>query len=330
VCGDDGTCVDEAAVVYLAPNGIDTGYCDRNAPCRSLAFGVGKATATRNHIVLAPGTYSESNIEIDSTLATKIIIHGNGASINAGSATAISTRIPTTIRDLQLISTLPNTGGIHYPALGVVSDTIIERVKITARHGIVVFAGLDARNVSIEVTDTAEGSGIGVGAGKLMLDGATIVGGATGIVAIAQAVNVEIRNALVYGTSKLAVDLSGALGTVEFSTFVYSGSQAVTGPRALKCGMIDVRASIVWDRNSSMQSPSIAGPCTLASVIAGTYPVPGAMAMDPMFIDEANDDYHLSSNSPARDMVNTGPDHDFEAGPRPTGERFDIGADETP
>ena len=143
--------------------------------------------------------------------------------------------------------------------------------------------------------------------------------------------NVDVKNTVVYGTSKLALDLTGAVGTLDSSTIVYAGLGVTAGPRALKCSFgLTVRSSIIWDRNSTAQAPSLQGSCPLVSVIAGKHPIPGAMALDPMFVDETNNDFHLAPNSPARDQVDTGPAHDFEGDPRPAGTRFDIGADEAP
>jgi len=54
------------------------------------------------------------------------------------------------------------------------------------------------------------------------------------------------------------------------------------------------------------------------------------MNLDPLFVNPQSRDYHININSPARDMVDTGPSLDFERDPRPRGARFDLGADESP
>jgi hypothetical protein len=68
--------------------------------------------------------------------------------------------------------------------------------------------------------------------------------------------------------------------------------------------------------------------CNLVTSIVGPTPVPGAMSTDPLFQDSSTHDYHLASNSPARDAVDAGPATDFEGDARPQGARYDIGADE--
>jgi hypothetical protein len=47
-----------------------------------------------------------------------------------------------------------------------------------------------------------------------------------------------------------------------------------------------------------------------------------------MFVNSAQQDFHLATGSPAIDFAQTGPDHDFEGDARPKGAGYDIGADE--
>lgn len=63
-------------------------------------------------------------------------------------------------------------------------------------------------------------------------------------------------------------------------------------------------------------------------MLVGPIAVPGAATGDPMFVDRALGNYHLTAGSPAIDMVDAGPSFDFEGDARPQGIRFDIGADE--
>jgi len=79
VCDTEvGTCVDEATVLYTAPNGPDSGTCTKATPC-SLVQASALADLTRLNIKLAPGNYTAHLILTNKTL----VFFGTGATINA-------------------------------------------------------------------------------------------------------------------------------------------------------------------------------------------------------------------------------------------------------
>ncbi len=58
-CGEDGTCVAEANIVYLDPGGADSGTCARSSALQgAAASGSDQTSLARNHVVMAPGTYT--------------------------------------------------------------------------------------------------------------------------------------------------------------------------------------------------------------------------------------------------------------------------------
>ena len=324
-CGDDGACVAESAIVYLDPGGTDSGTCTRSAPCRTVAFGASKTTATRDHIVMAPGGYTEEVvITPQNTFAARLYIHGGGAGLSlpatAVESAVLTMRLPATIRDLE-IQSLDGSASLQLEA----DSYLLERLKIRRGYvGIAVYSSATIRNVHIE--NATDGIVANTGA-HLDIDGMTIVGtGRLGGIS-ARSSTVQISNVLIYGTMALGLDLTGANGTVSFVTVADSGSDSGTGPRAVACGpAITIRSSIIWAPGTVPRAP-VAG-CNLISTIAGPTTVAGAMNVDPWFVNAAARDYHLAPNSPARDAVETGPALDFEGDARPRGARFDIGADE--
>jgi hypothetical protein len=58
-CGDDGSCVAEANIAYVARTGIDVAPCSKEAPCARIQFAGQQLTGSRRHIVVFPGDYLE-------------------------------------------------------------------------------------------------------------------------------------------------------------------------------------------------------------------------------------------------------------------------------
>jgi hypothetical protein len=217
--------------------------------------------------------------------------------------------------------TIDGSGG---QALSVFGATVLLRDS-TITHGIravTVDGDLTLRNV------TFEGPGsyaVMLNSGVLNIDGAVIRGWTSGIFHGGQSsATVDIMNLVASGITDLAIDLPFANGTIAFSTIADSGMNSGTGPRAFRCGTgLTVRSSIVWAPGTTARVP-LEG-CNVANTIAGPTGVPGALNLDPQFVDSA---YHIAATSPARDKVDAGPATDFEGDPRPRGNGFDIGADE--
>ncbi|HWU87973.1 MAG TPA: choice-of-anchor Q domain-containing protein [Kofleriaceae bacterium] len=320
-CADDGTCVAESAIVYLAPQGVDVAPCSQAAPCKELIFAVEQTTDTRDHIVLAPGTYQlkrDPFIGPAATSATQLTVHGGGAILDLSTADIdLQIALPTKLRDLYIVHPLGT--GIY-----IYSDVVIEHSTIGATFGITSRNHTTLRDVVIRATAT----GISLAGGSLTIDGATISGGTSAIIDNdLSSTGVEITNLLVYGTSDVALDLDSSTGSLKFVTIANSGTNSSTAS-GLKCAFVDVRSTIIWTPNSLR--PPIVGNCFRSSTIAGPVDVPGTMNIDPKFISIAAENFRLAAGSPARDLSDSGPPRDFENDPRPQGDRFDIGADESP
>ncbi|HEY1558929.1 MAG TPA: right-handed parallel beta-helix repeat-containing protein [Kofleriaceae bacterium] len=327
-CADDGSCVDTSAVIYIdAAQGLDAGRCTQSAPCKSLQFAVSSALPTRSHIVMAPGLYVGST-QINSmvTQAPVVTVHGHGASIESAAGSdnnAITVDdVAATLEDLDF------PGGDAMFATSIVSLTApcnVYRVTIEDTGGIGAGANMTIEDVTI--TNTNVGDAIDVGLGShLSLDRGVINAGQNGGLVATNGGVVAITNLLVFGTIGPGIDLAAATGSVAFTTVADTGLGGST-PRAFDCSAgLSVTSSIIW----TPLGPPIGGGCSLNSDIAGPTPVLGTTNQDPMFVDEAHRNYHISASSPAKDQVDTGPANDFEGDPRPQGARYDIGADEAP
>jgi len=287
------------------------------------AFGIKQTNGSRSHIVLAPGGYTTAagplHISSQATTAPVLSIHGGGAMLTGGSGDGfIRVGLPTTLRDLEIVNPTPLEGS----AVGVLATAVLERTTLRGFTGIAVFG--QARLVDVEIR--ADDRGI-LNSGTLIVDQATIKGGAVGIESSSG--TVDITNLLVSGTSGIGLDFNITSGSVAFSTITDTGNSG-TGVPGMRClgAILAVRSTIVWTPATPLR-PGIEG-CNLLSSIAGPIGVVGATNADPLFVSPTAGDYHLSGGSPARDMVDMGPPVDFEGDPRPRGLRFDIGADEAP
>ncbi len=320
-CADDGTCVPEVDVVYLAPEGVDLAPCSQTAPCQELMFAVEQTSRVREHIVLAPGIYQlqrDPFITPATTTANRLTVHGGGATLDLSAADVLlRLQVPATLRDLDIIN--PLSVGVY-----VESDVTIERSTIRATYGIASDNRTSLRDVTIRATAT----GISLKGGSLTIDGAVVSGGVNAIVDDdLSSTGIDIVNLLVYGTSDVALDLDSSTGSLRFATIASSGVSSSTAS-GLKCTYVNVQSTIIWTPGSAR--PPIVGGCPRSSTIAGPLAVTDTMNVDPKFISLAAENFRLAAGSPARDLSESGPLRDFENDPRPQGERFDIGADESP
>jgi hypothetical protein len=325
-CSADGSCVDEASVIYVdATQGLDAGPCTHQAPCKSLQFAVSSATPTRSHIVMAKGTYGTTDITTSTTSAAEIEIHGGGASVQPDSDLDVATitiyDVAATVHDLDF----PGNGKFNASIECGTAPCTLYRVTFEHAGGIQVGSNMTMHDATI--TDAVTLSAIELVAGShLSLDRVVISGGDEGIAENQSGATVNMTNLVVYGMSEGAIILPDTLGSISFVTVADSGLSGTT-PRAITCNpALSVTSSIIW----TPEGTPIGGGCTLNSDIAGPTPVLGTTNQDPMFVDEAHSDYHISASSPAKDQVDTGPANDFEGDPRPQGARYDIGADEAP
>ncbi len=318
-CADDGTCLDEASAIYLSPTGTDVAPCSKGAPCRDLKFALEQA-GVREHVVFAPGQYTTAGA-VSNSPATKVSIHGHGASVSGGSADfpALRTRIPTAVEDLDLIC--PTADG---RALAVESATRLERVMVRAFRPIETSAQVTADDVEIEAGEVGIRS-----SGTLVFNRVRMHGGTSALITTSG--SIDFTDVLIFDTGGVAIDAQNTSGQIKFSTIARTG-QATTGTFGVHCSIsaIALHASIVWTTSGAGRAP-VDGSCTqFVTSILGPAAVPNALNSNPLFVGENANNFRLGAGSPARDAIDAGPTLDLDRATRPQGSRFDLGAFETP
>jgi len=89
---------------------------------------------------------------------------------------------------------------------------------------------------------------------------------------------------------------------------------------------------ILWgDEPDEIYSTGSSSPTVHYSDVQGDWPGTGNIDEDPLFLDPANGDYHLTDASPCMDAGTDdgAPMDDFEGDQRPVGDGWDMGADES-
>lgn len=306
VCMPDGSCADPARVLYSDAAG--TGDCARATPC-SLDAAVGKLAAGRDIVKLAAGTYLRT---ATITPPANALFTGAGATVRAMGTMFFA--------------------AFQYSGL----DVALHRLAIDAPGGM---------GVSCQ------------GSGKLRLTRVTLTNGLAGAYGLPCEVTVDrtfITGATFYGlyvmagparvTNTIIAKNGGAMGSsgglvldaviagsIEHVTV--TGNTATSMPSGVSC----TNNTTVALSSSIVVGNAIAPACNVSySVIDAGYTGAGMAnnVVDPMFVNAAANDYHLSSGSPAAgkgDPASTMTyDFDGEARPRPAGTAPDPGADEVP
>lgn len=303
VCDEEeGVCLDQDAVLYVARNGAANSMCTREALCSSFGRALDLVSGTRNVIKAAPGTYTGS-IEIDGITVT---ILADGATVQpaAENLTAVSV-----------------SGG---------ADATIEGLTITGARGPAAPTGMTCNGASsvlrlrrsIVINNTG-GGGISISGCEFSLVNNVI------------ALNGAITSAF-GGVSIAQVPIAG-LHEFSFNTITGNGgaTNAITGVECLGIlTPLTFSNNIVFDNQVSGTGTQVGGDSDCSwrysdigpQTVAGT----GNINQDPQFVDVEERDVHLRPTSPARNAAD--PDatlaRDLDGDNRPEGNRHDMGADE--
>ncbi len=315
-CGDDGACVAEADIAYVSRTGVDVSPCSKEAPCARIQFAGQQLTGSRRHIVMFPGDYLEGPFLSGGADLESMVLHGGGASLSCECGDGlINAGLEIEIRHLSM----QNGAGV---IASLALPTLLRDVRVRGRV-------LNRGNLTVLDSYFDGGTDVGLdNSGAATVLRTEFVGGVSGIRAEPGSLT-SLENVLIHGSSDVGIEMRGGTGSIAFSTITNTGS-ASSDVRGIRCtsSSFSVLSSIVW----APQQPALPGVsnCRVEGSLVGPIQLlgEGNISSDPLFVNAAAGDLHLSPTSPARDRATQGPPVDFDGDPRPAGTGFDLGADE--
>ncbi len=328
LCDDaSGACVPEADIIYVDAAVAASGpTCAKAAPCKTIAEGVARVTASRSRIKVAPGTYAEG-VTLNN-ITVRIV--GPGASINPVSSNqacvVVQGTSTVTLDGMTLLGALggSNADGLRCEGSAGLTDLVIRGVTIRSNEA----QGLDAANCSITVERTRVDANSD---GGILLTNADFTIRNTFIVANGRTTG----GGSAFGGVQVGAPPSGPAGArFEFNTVADNTANVAVAAGVICPVATAIPASnvIVYGNGTALQ---VSGMCSWTYSDIGQAPTPGGMGninMDPQFVNIAGGDYHIGAGSPC---VNAGDPAasvgvDFDGDARPGGGGYDIGADEVP
>jgi hypothetical protein len=294
-CLADGSCANEADVAYVDPTGTGT-TCSKAAPCAAVA----SALATPKSYVKLHGTLNEQ-VTINNRNVTLLADPGAKlTSTTIGIILRVDGTSQVAIYDLEISDAVGSTGiGISTPT-GNMAKLTLRRVKVLRNAG----GGISIAGGEFDIMNSVISMNGGIGA---------TLGG------------VKIDN-ITGGTHRLDFStISGNLGSSGIHLGVTCGTvlTPVTMANNIIYGnLVSGGAMQVGGSVNCTTTYSDIGPDTAAGI--------GNINADPMFVSAGSGDFHLTTNSPAKDGADPAAtlDSDLDGDARPQGAARDMGADE--
>lgn len=332
-----GACPDPGRIVFVDATGFDNGTCTQTSPCQTLSFALQQTSPSRDIVRITGNslTVPTTNLgfgtlffDSDSTLISH---SGSGATFAVGGGTYTLEGMTFAPNGLNAVVTVSGGNATMFGAK-LLGQASVTGGALTIEHS-VVNAGLQC-----------------AGSARLEIDANTIYGAVSSTGCVAH----FAENEFIDPPSEIAVDGAQAVvennvilahdsftdgmlisnnATARFNTFVnVSGTNS--GAMALSCNSNAVATSNIIAWHSSMVT--CPGVYTLYDEIAGSRPGTGnkTAAVSTFFVDLANKDFHLATNSPAiggaQPGLPTTTDFDGHSRPNPANSTPDIGAYEAP
>ncbi len=203
--------------------------------------------------------------------------------------------------------------------------------------GIYCQSGCDVNIVNCVVADN-DGNGICCHESNVLITNSTIYGNENSGIDF-DSISAELRSNLIYGNGISGIDISNSSGAepnviVVNNTIVGNSDYGIYSAEANDVNAVNC---IVYANGDDANDNLYAGDSETFDVtyscIEGGYTGTGNISSAPCFFDDANDDYHLTWESPCvhsgdPNFVADANETDIDGNPRVMGGRVDMGADE--
>ena len=305
-CLPDGTCGDDATVIYVDAQGLDGNDCTSQKPCATLARGAEVLTATRRYIKLTGAIVGSTTL----TSKRASILAGPGTTLTGTADPVLKLQMSEVkVYDLEILcGTSPAAGGVksEMASTTTLSNVYIHgcgKIAIEAKGGfLIVQRSRIADNNDGIVTDGS--AGFSITSSIIVHNGNT--GSSHGGVHIGTTVSGANRfefNTVAHNTSKGGIGLSGGVTCPVSVTRLPAPNNLIVANSPDNTYYCEFDSSLVAD-----------DPTPMAFVNATAAPY----------------DYHIGATSTARDNVTAAStvDEDFDGQFRPLGPAKDFGADE--
>ncbi|HET9619922.1 MAG TPA: choice-of-anchor Q domain-containing protein [Kofleriaceae bacterium] len=315
-----GTCVDPAEILYASPHGADTDPCTRAAPC-ALAGAAQRVNSNQSYIALLPGNHTGGASFKDQV----VTIAGNGATIEQIDPHTSTIDIEggvVTIRDIHFEEHLLSNPSGDGVAVLFGRKTTLNINKLTS-HTTLLLAIYGGGPNDISLTNST-------------LSGRSLNNLTDGHITIDRCAfdsELFVRGSLTLTNSILvsqpdspAITLfdneqSTSNSTAINNTFI--GGRLPCNSNAFRLNSnIMVNTKIEYTPGTCYYSYNLFSPDIVSNSVTN-------IIGDPKFVDAAAHNFHLRSDSPARDAADpflVSAAHDYDGTPRPQGPRYDIGA----
>jgi hypothetical protein len=348
-----GMCAADASIVYVRADGSDSGMCTAAAPCLTLPFAFGKLNNTRNvvHIMGTSLTVGTGTVQLPNQQT--LFLDGEDTMIRRDDQGAVFTSsalfVSTTLSRVTVgspgagnQSLAISSGTVVFAHAGIAAPLSMTGGSVEVAHGTLDVPMFDlTKNCSMNGTLDIHDS---VLHGSLDVTDCTVTIARTAIDSLPKPISLDgtgvkvVENNTITSTdfNTDALGVAGDAGsTVRFNTFVnFSGVD--TGAQVLTCGNGVVVTSNIFAWHSHTPLAGCTLQHNLFDDVLGLQPGTGNHVGDAstFFVDLTNKDLHLSANSPAKGIAETGlpVTTDLEGNPRPqpTGSMPDVGAYEAP